>query len=462
MASSSGNKAFRSGTKKILHNIIKFCDQEAENGEIIVPLNHPTKRASEIAGVSLSTIKRIRREAGDELNPDFDSPKKRVKKDVFAITAIDEFDCSVIRRTVHDFYVKEKKIPSLNKLLPVLKESINFNWNKEILRQILHKIGFKWKSCQNKRKVLLEREDIILKRINFLRNIKKYRTEDRPIIYIDETWVDSNLTFNKCWQSGEVDGVLQTGNASRRIIVLCAGGYMGFLPNTNLIYKANSTQGDYHGQMNSNIFEKWAREKLIPNLPKDSVIVIDNAPYHTVQVEKIPNSSSRKSEILDWLAAKSITHSPDALKVELLELVKLNAPPFKTYKFDELLKGHGFNVLRLPPYHCDFNAIEYVWSDIKRQIRNINPTGDLSMSKLLREAEEAINEISSNRWQSHCNHVHKLELMYWRKDAIIEEMCESVQISLTNTEESDSEYDSEATVSADSEATVSADEESNI
>lgn len=148
---------------------------------------------------------------------------------------------------------------------------------------------------------------------------------------------------------------------------------MGFLPNTNLIYKANTTQGDYHGQMNSNIFEKWAQEKLIPNLPEKAVIVIDNAPYHSVQVNKIPNSNSRKSEVLDWLAARSIIHSPDALKVELLELVKLNTPKFKTYKFDAVVQKHGFQVLRLPPYHCDLNAIEYIWSDIKREIVTLIP-----------------------------------------------------------------------------------------
>ena len=71
MANSGENKASKSGTKKILHNIIKYCDQEAENGEIIVPITQPTKRASQIASVSVSTIKRIHHEAADELYPDF-------------------------------------------------------------------------------------------------------------------------------------------------------------------------------------------------------------------------------------------------------------------------------------------------------------------------------------------------------------------------------------------------------
>lgn len=57
------------------------------------------------------------------------------------------------------------------------------------------------------------------------------------------------MTFSKRWQSETVFGVVQSGNASKRIIVLCAEGDMGFLPNTKLIYKAKTTTGDYHGQM---------------------------------------------------------------------------------------------------------------------------------------------------------------------------------------------------------------------
>ncbi|KFM57944.1 hypothetical protein X975_18185, partial [Stegodyphus mimosarum] len=53
---------------------------------------------------------------------------------------------------------------------------------------------------------------------------------------------------------------------------------MGFIPNTSLIYIANSTTGDHHGQMNSSVFKKWANKKLISNLPPNSIIIIDNAP----------------------------------------------------------------------------------------------------------------------------------------------------------------------------------------
>ena len=46
MANSGENKASKRGSKKILCNIIKYCDQEAENGKKIVPITQLTKRAS--------------------------------------------------------------------------------------------------------------------------------------------------------------------------------------------------------------------------------------------------------------------------------------------------------------------------------------------------------------------------------------------------------------------------------
>ena len=95
MANSGENKTFKSGTKKILYNIIKYYDQEAEKREIIVPKTQPTKRVCQIVGVSVSTIKRIHHEAGDELYPDFTSPKKS-KKDIFKRTAIACLDKTVI------------------------------------------------------------------------------------------------------------------------------------------------------------------------------------------------------------------------------------------------------------------------------------------------------------------------------------------------------------------------------
>ena len=62
------------------------------------------------------------------------------------------------------------------------------------------------------------------------------------------------------------------------------------------------------------------------------------------------------------------------LRPQLLELARLNRPPSPMYAIDELIRENGHEVLRLPPYHPDFNAIELIWSQLKAIIRQKNVT----------------------------------------------------------------------------------------
>ena len=50
---------------------------------------------------------------------------------------------------------------------------------------------------------------------------------------------------------------------------------MGFFKST----KGSST--DYHQEMNATNFEQWFQERLIPALPTSTLIVMDNASYHS-------------------------------------------------------------------------------------------------------------------------------------------------------------------------------------
>ena len=52
----------------------------------------------------------------------------------------------------------------------------------------------------------------------------------------------------------------------------------GFVPNALLVFISNYRTGDYHGEN----YKHWILEKLFPNLPLCSVVVIDNPSYHNV------------------------------------------------------------------------------------------------------------------------------------------------------------------------------------
>ena len=92
--------------------------------------------------------------------------------------------------------------------------------------------------------------------------------------------------------------------------------------------------------MNSEKFIGLLRGKLIPNLPPKSVIVIDNASYHSVQEDKCPTQASRKADMQTWLTKHNVACMVQRhAKVELLELCRTHRP-LPTYVVDETLKQH--------------------------------------------------------------------------------------------------------------------------
>ena len=58
--------------------------------------------------------------------------------------------------------------------------------------------------CNDSRKLLLERNDIVVSRITFLRKMHGIRQEmdPHPIIYLDKTWINPNHSRNYVWQGG--------------------------------------------------------------------------------------------------------------------------------------------------------------------------------------------------------------------------------------------------------------------
>ena len=123
------------------------------------------------------------------------------------------------------------------------------------------------------------------------------------------------------------------------------------------------------GYERKRFLKSWFLEKLIPNLPEKSVVILDNASYHCRQVDKIPNMNTKKAEMLDFMKHNSITvPEPLPTKPVLLGRIKM-ANIQKKFAIDSIAFENGHLVLRLPPYHCCLNAIELVWHQLKSKAR---------------------------------------------------------------------------------------------
>ena len=181
--------------------------------------------------------------------------------------------------------LQENKTLCLKSLKQAVADKVDASFSKLTLWRALHSLGFRYGKFDKKRACLYERKDIVKKRIAFLRKIRTYRKLDRPIVYLDETWVDSNTHPGQQWQAPA--GLPQRKlplNKGKRFVVLHCGGEMGFLDNCKLVFDSKTSDNDYHSEINGLIFRRWVEDKLLPALPARSVIVMDNASYHSVQV----------------------------------------------------------------------------------------------------------------------------------------------------------------------------------
>ncbi|MCU7801183.1 MAG: transposase [gamma proteobacterium symbiont of Lucinoma myriamae] len=432
----------------IASNVLEFCREEASNNQLKVPLRHPLERASQMTKLSKSTLQKSEASSSSVT---IEKVRKIHKNKI----QMDDFDKCVLRRTINEMLGHKKIFPTISLIQKELVEKINFTGSKKVLRRLVTETGFVWKKCESNRKLLMERSDVVALRIRYLRTISQYRQAGREIVYMDETYIHSNHGVSKCWQSADGSkGRFVPFSKGERLIVVHAGSRKGFIPNALLMFKAHSDSGDYHQEMNSENFEKWLREKLIPNLPEKCVIVMDNASYHSIQVDKCPVQSTRKADIQNWLTRHNIAFNHTMLKPELLHLCKINKPTPK-FRCDNLLREHGHDVIRLPPYHADLNAIELIWGIVKNDVAKKNV--GCKMAEVKKLAEEKFSEVGEKEWANCFSHVEDIERDYWKTDLAVENEVENIVISLSSDESDSDSSETDSEISVDSDDTISYD-----
>jgi hypothetical protein len=74
---------------------------------------------------------------------------------------------------------------------------------------------------------------------------------------------------------------------------------------------------------------------------------------------------------LEWLEKNNIIYEEEMTKTELLQIVRIQRPPPK-YVIDSIFQEQGHETIRLHPYHCDLNAIEFIWNASKTKVTHKN------------------------------------------------------------------------------------------
>ncbi|XP_062511240.1 uncharacterized protein LOC134187137 [Corticium candelabrum] len=254
-----------------------------------------------------------------------------------------------------------------------------------------------------------ERRDIIQQCHKYLREIRKYRKEVRPIVYLDETWANSSIAPERLWLDEEgKGGWKRPSGKGRRLIILHAGSKNGWTPNCALVFR-----GDYHDEINGEHFLNWFEKKLLQNVPERSVVVLDNAPYHNAALDKLPTKSSTKTVMKEWLTSKIIAFEDTNPKADLFARIRDAAPNRKLFQTNDLARRLGHVGLRSPVAHCELNPIELAWSKVKRYLKEHNQTFKLADLEELVSA--AFQSVTPEMWRSYCKHVEKKKKISGKK-----------------------------------------------
>jgi hypothetical protein len=229
-----------------------------------------------------------------------------------------------MKNVIYNMY-KDKEVPTVDAIKKKLvAKGFPVNYSNETLRKILHKIGFTFKKL-NKRCAIMETPRLLTWRTEYIPTIQKNRAENRKIVFLDETWFDTHDVITRGWVEDASKCKLDTPPCrGKRIIILNAGNENGWVPGCLLLSAKNikDSSADYHCDMDHTLFENWFTNTLIPNLPENSVIVLDNASYHPRQINKLPTKSSRKGDIQKFMEANNLKiPTGKATKADLLKII---------------------------------------------------------------------------------------------------------------------------------------------
>ena len=250
-------------------NVRAFFETEKRRGKGILR-NSVIDRTAKATKIGKTTIKAISRE--NRGKSDFESPAKRYENNR---VRPNEFDRAALRRTIHDLY-SYKEYPTLDKLLQKVQDKSIFSGGCSTHVKVLKSMGFRYKTREDGKRYVYEQLRVIQQRHEYLRRMRRNRVEKRPEVFLDETWLNSHAAPEKLWVDCDGSGGWRRPSGKgQRLIILHAGSREGWVPESELVFSSKTRSEDYHNETNTMV-----EQSLIPQLPPQSLIILDNAKYH--------------------------------------------------------------------------------------------------------------------------------------------------------------------------------------
>lgn len=400
--------------KKLVVSVKKYFDRSQLDSTL---QDEPsTKQTAFAMGIGEASVKRIMADYNQNPNLLDEPPKNRGHRSHSISTSYQE----IVRQYIRTANQKGEYI-TLEQIKNLLQEnSIDKSFHMTTLGRTLNRWGFEF-GRGTRSQHLKEKDHVIVARQRYLRKKRANRLSStqaetiRAEVYLDESYVNKNHSNDFIWYSS-ADGpwVQKPTGKGERLIIINAITKSGWVPSAKLVFKSTRKTGDYHGQMNWNLFSKWFSEMLLPNIPESSLIIMDNVSYHNILSEHSPPTAScSKDKIFRWFDQQNILYEKDFLKPELVDILNRQAPE-PIYILDEIAREQYHEVIRTPPYHPELQPIETCWGVVKNHIaRNC----DFTMDNLIKQLDYGFEQVTAKTCTEIIAKVRKIEDEFWIADS---------------------------------------------
>jgi transposase len=387
---------------------------------------------AETLKLNVVSVQRVLREFRE--NGDFLPPKPKGSHPY----AVDESIKTVVQDLVRQHNIKRDHL-SIRSLCTILKDIHNVEIPRETLRAYLLRWNIVYGTVQ-RHSALREQSHVIAARRDYLIKKRELDQSNRQLVYLDETFINKNYSgadtswFCGDWEENEdLDKfhgphINKPAGKGDRFIILNAMTAKGWIKGAKLIFKANSSTGDYHGAMDVDNFKKWFTGQLLPNIEDNAVIIMDNASYHNAYADDgVPSLNSKKSVLKNWLDNEGIPYPEESIRPQLIELINKHRPQ-REFLLDDLLtndplyKNRNIEILRTPPYHPELQPIEKCWAVMKQELgRNC----DFTMKGLRENLDKVWGKFTRNTFQGIIKKIAHWQDHHFTQDGILDDVEES-------------------------------------
>jgi len=342
--------------------------------------------------------------------------------------------------------------------------------SKSTMSRYFHRLGLSWQPCKSKKRRVGEyRMDAIRDYLIELDRLQKEMDADPNckfvFVFTDESFIHQNHASQFSFLS-EAHNIERSSSKGRRLIILhaisadgpmCERDQFG-VPIDDLVWNgdtphpepspdgkvtaeclwmAQSHTGDYHDNMNGEMFDKWIRDRLVPTFEKlypgkEMVLIADNAPYHHKRrIESLANykkaqlvelckehdvahldipwndrrfqarQASSDDEESDWCRVKfnetdwkaaskpstPLVPTVAEMKEAIVRYFAEHRPDLLECKIEAFMKERGHRFLWTPPYCPELQPIELFWAAGKNHAADMN-VGKRKMKQCIADLRE--------------------------------------------------------------------------